>query len=69
MKMASMLDMIEFIESGDPKGYRFLRNNPNEEDSGSMMGLVSVFVLNIPTTSGLMILWLTGQETDDQSEF
>jgi hypothetical protein len=56
MEMALTLVMIEFTESGDQKVFRFLRNNPNVGDSGLTMDLVSVFVLNILTTFGLMTL-------------
>lgn len=63
MKMASMLDMIEFIEYGDQKVFRFHGSCLSIEDYGSMMDIVSVFALNIQITFGLMILLPVGQET------
>ena len=69
MKMALMLAMIEFTESGGQRGFKFHKSNLSEEGFGLMMALAYVFALNIPIMSGPMILLLTGQEMADQSEF
>jgi hypothetical protein len=64
--MDSMWVKIEFIESGEKKAFRFQRSNPREADSGSMMDLVSGFVLSTPITYGHMTLSLTDPKMGDQ---